>query len=151
MVQNLAPALGKQVTAMPQYSQFQPKPYRPRMSAYWYFDRWPYLRFILREASSFFVAYFAVLMLVQIAALNAGPTAYANFEACLRTPLMLILNGVTLLFLLLHAATWFNLVPRVMLREMRGKMTPEIAAATPGYVAWIGASIIVALFALRII
>jgi fumarate reductase subunit C len=64
---------------------------------------------------------------------------------------MLILNGITLLFLLLHAATWFNLVPRVMLREMRGKMTPEITAAAPGYIAWIGASIIVALFALRII
>jgi fumarate reductase subunit C len=151
MVQNLAPALGKQVTAMPQYSQFQPKPYRPRMSAYWYFDRWPYLRFILREASSFFVAYFAVLMLMQIAALNAGPSAYAKFEACLSTPPMLILNGFTLLFLLLHTVTWFNLVPRVMLREMRGKTMPEIAAAAPGYIAWIGASIIVALFALRII
>src|SRR5258708_12726216 len=102
MVQNLAPALGKQVTAMPQYNQFQPKPYRPRMSAYWYFDRWPYLRFILREASSFFVAYFAVLMLVQIAALNGGPTAYANFEAFLRTPLTLLPTGAPFLFLLLH-------------------------------------------------
>src|SRR5260370_33349463 len=89
MVQNLAPALGKQVTAMPQYNQFRPKPYRPRMSAYWHFDRWPYLRFILREASSFFVAYFASLMLVQIAAFTAGSPAYAKFVACLKTLLML--------------------------------------------------------------
>ncbi|HXZ87341.1 MAG TPA: hypothetical protein VEF07_02145 [Candidatus Binataceae bacterium] len=136
---------------MPQYSQFQPKPYRPRMSAFWYFDRWPFLLFVLRELSSFFVAYFAVLILVQIYALSAGPTAYAGFQACLRNPLMIILNAVTLLFVLLHAVTWFNLVPRVMVREVTGRQLSDFLVASPNYFVFIGASAIVALFILRIL
>lgn len=136
---------------MPQYSEFQPKPYRPCVSAFWYFDRWPYLLFILRELSSFFVAYFAVLILVQIYALSAGPTAYANFQACMRNPLMIVLNGVTLLFLLLHAATWFNLVPRVMVRQVTGRPLSDFMVAAPNYFVFIGASVIVALFILRVL
>jgi fumarate reductase subunit C len=136
---------------MPQYSQFQPKPYRPRMSAFWYFDRWPYLLFVLREFSSFFVAYFAVLILVQIAALSAGAAAYARFEACLRNPLIIILNTVTLLFLLLHAVTWFNLVPRVMMRQVLGRQLPGSMVSVPNYFVLIGASAIVGLFILRIL
>ncbi len=136
---------------MPQYSQFQPKPYRPRMSAFWYFDRWPYLLFVLREISSFFVAYFAVLVLVQIYALSADPTVYAAFQACMRNPLMIILNAVTLLFMLLHAATWFNLVPRVMAREMTGRQLSDLMVAAPNYFVFFGASVIIALFILRIL
>jgi len=151
MVQSLALALGKQVTEMPQYLQFQPKPYQPQMSAYWYFDRWPYLRFVLREASSFFVAYFAALTLFQVAALSAGPSKYAKFEECMRSPLMIILNSLTLAFLLLHAVTWFNLVPRVMMRQVLGKSIPDPVAAAPNYLVWLGVSVIIGLFILRII
>jgi fumarate reductase subunit C len=136
---------------MPQYRQFQPKPYQPQMSAYWYFDRWPYLRFVLREASSFFVAYFAGLILFQVAALSGGPSRYAKFEECMRSPLMIILNGLTLAFLLLHAVTWFNLVPRVMMRQVLGKSIPDPVAAAPNYLIWLGATAIIGLFILRII
>jgi fumarate reductase subunit C len=136
---------------MPQYSQFQPKPYRPPMSPYWYFDRWPYLKFILRESSSFFIAYFAVVILVQLAAIAAGPSAYADFQAWMRTPLILIVNLVAFVFVLLHTVTWFALVPRVMIRQMMGKAMPEMMAAAPNYGMWLAASLIVALFALRII
>ena len=67
---------------MPQYRQFQPRAYQPKMSAYWYFDRWPYLKFMLREASSVFVAWFAVVILLQLNALISGAAAYANFQRC---------------------------------------------------------------------
>jgi fumarate reductase subunit C len=136
---------------MPQFSQYQPKTYRPRMSAFWYLDRWPYLLFILRELSSFFVAYFAVVILFQIAALSAGAGAYASFQACMRNPLMIILNAVTLLFLLLHAVTWFNLVPRVMMRQVLGRQIPDPLVSVPNYFVLIGASAIVGLFILRIL
>lgn len=135
---------------MPQYTQYQPKVYRPRMSAYWWLDQWHYLRYALREASSFFVAYFAVVILVQIAALNAGPGRYAAFQACMRSPLMIVLNAIALAFLLLHAVTWFNLVPRVMVRQISGRPLPDTIASTPNFFIWIGASVIVALFILGI-
>jgi succinate dehydrogenase subunit C len=151
MVQVLAAALGEQVTAMPQYSQYQPKAYRPRMSAFWYLDRWPYLLFILREVSSFFVAYFAVVIVVQICALSSGPAAYAQFQAWMRNPLMIVLNAVTLAFVLLHAVTWFNLVPRVMMRQVLGKQLPDAMVSAPNYFVLLGASAIIGLFILRIL
>jgi len=135
---------------MPQYSQYQPKVYHPRMSAYWWLDRWHYLRYALREGSSFFVAYFAVVTLIQVAALSAGPEHYAAFQAWLRSPFMIVVNIAALAFLLLHAVTWFNLVPRVMVRQIAGRPLPDAIASVPNFFIWFGASFIVALFILGI-
>ncbi len=136
---------------MAQYTQFQPKAYRPRMSAYWYLDQWHYLRYALRESSSFFVAYFCVLTLVQLAALGAGAGRYAHFEALMRCPLMIIINAVALAFFLLHSITWFNLVPRVAMRQMLGRPTPDMVSSAPNYMVWFGATVILALFFLGVL
>ena len=136
---------------MPQYSTFQPKPYRPRMSPYWYLDRWPYLKFMVREASCIFVAYFAVVMLLQIHAISAGPAAYVRFQAWMRCPLILDLNAIALVLIVFHAVTWFALVPRVFVRQMMGSAIPDVVAMLPNYGAWFVASAIVAAFILRFI
>jgi fumarate reductase subunit C len=150
MVQVVPAAEGKELTAMPQYTQFQPKAYRPRMSAYWYLDQWHYLRYVLRESSSFFVAYFCVVTLVQIAALSAGPTRYAHFQAVMQCPAIMVLNAIALGLIMLHAVTWFLLVPRVALRQMLGKPMPDIIASAPNFMVWFGATVIVALFILGV-
>jgi fumarate reductase subunit C len=136
---------------MPQYSALQPKPYMPRMSPYWYLDRWPYLKFILRETSCVFVAYFGVIMLLQINAISRGPDAYARFQGLMRSAVVLDLNAIALVFIIFHAVTWFALVPRVFVRHMMGTAVPEQVAALPNYGAWFVASLVIALFALRLI
>jgi fumarate reductase subunit C len=136
---------------MPQYRQFQPRAYQPKMSAYWYFDRWPYLKFMLRETSSVFVAWFAVVMLLQLNALISGAAAYANFQKWMATPVVFIVNVIAFVFICFHAVTWFMLVPRVMARQMLGKPTPDLMSAAPNFGIWLVASVIVALFALRVI
>jgi fumarate reductase subunit C len=150
MVQVVPAAERKELTAMPQYTTYQPKPYQPRMSAYWYLDQFHYLRYVLRESSSFFVAYFCVLTLVQIAALSDGPTYYAHFQAVMQCPLMIIINAAALGLILLHAVTWFLLVPRVALRQMLGRPTPDLIASVPNFMIWFGATVIVGLFILGI-
>src|ERR1700675_2249202 len=149
MVQVVPAAEGKALTAMPQYTTYQPKPYRPRMSAYWYLDQWHYLRYALRESSSFFVAYFAVITLIQIAALKGGPTDYAHFQALMRCPVIIILTALALAFILLHAVTWFLLVPRVALRQILNKPTPNLIASAPNFMVWFGATGVVAPLTLR--
>ena len=136
---------------MPQYSTYQPKSYRPRMSPYWYLDRWHYLKFMVRETSCVFVAYFAVVMLFQIRAISHGPTAYADFQAWMRCPLFLILNAISLVLIVFHAVTWFALVPRVFVRQMMGSAIPDVVTAIPNYGIWFVASVIIAVFALRLI
>jgi fumarate reductase subunit C len=131
------------------YSAYQPRWYRPRMSTYWWLWRWTYLKFILRELSSVFVAYFVVLILLQLWALSDGPEAYAAFQAWLKTPGIIVLNVASLLFVLFHTITWFNLAPRAMVVRVRGKRMPDLLIAGSNYVAWLVVSVAVAWLILR--
>ena len=117
-------------------TEYVPKSYHPRVSTYWWLARWPYLKFILREMSSIFVAWYVVLTLLQIRALSRGPEDYAEFQQCLQNPLLVALNAVSFLFVLFHAVTWFNLSSKVMAIRMSGKRLPGWTVAAPNYVAW---------------
>ena len=125
------------------------KIYRPRVSTYWWLLQPSYLRFILRELSSVAVAFFVGLTLWQICALGAGPSEYAEFQQWLRSPLLVILNGISFLFVVFHTITWFNLTPRAMVVRLRGKRVPDFLIAGPNYVAWLLISGLVAWFLLR--
>ena len=128
----------------PVYTEYHPKWYRTRVSTYWWSRSWAYLKFILRELSSIFVAYFVVITLLQIRALKQGPQSYAQFQEWLRMPLPVVLNAVSLLFVLLHTITWFNLAPRAMPVRIRGKRVADPWIAAPNYVAWLAVSVFVA-------
>ena len=117
-------------------TEYLPKSYHPRVSTYWWLTRWVYLKFILRESSAVFVAWTVVLTLLQIRALARGPADYAEFQNWLRSPLLLALNAVSLLFVVFHAVTWFNLAPKAMVVRVRGKRLPNLAISAPNYAAW---------------
>jgi succinate dehydrogenase subunit C len=131
------------------YHPYHPRWYRPRVSTYWWLWRWAYLKFILRELSSVFVAYFVVLMLLLLRALSHGPEAYVAFQEWLKTPHIIALNGVSLVFVLFHAVTWFNLAPRAMVVRLRGERVPDLLIAGSNYVAWLVVSVAVAWLILR--
>jgi len=128
----------------PAYTEFQPRLYRPRISFYWYLERWHYLKFMLRELSSVFVGYFVVVTLFQIRALAQGSEAYQAFQTMMAAPLFVILNVVSLLFTLFHTITWFNLTPSAMVVRIKGKRLPDVLVAGPNYVAWVVLSIVIA-------
>ncbi len=131
------------------YTEYHPRWYRAPVSTYWWLGRWPYLKFILRELSSIFVAFFVVITLLQLRALLRGPRAYAEFQDWLRMPLVIALNAFSFLFVLFHTITWFNLAPRAMAVRVRGKRVPDLLIAAPNYVAWLAVSALVAWFLLR--
>ena len=126
-----------------------PRPYRRRVSTYWWLGRWPYLKFILRELSSGFVAWFVVLTLLQVSALSRGPAEYREFEEWLRKPVVIALNAVGFFFVVFHAVTWFNLAPKAMAIHVGGKRVPALLISAPNYLAWLAASGAVAWILLR--
>jgi fumarate reductase subunit C len=126
------------------YTRYHPRWYRARVSTYWWSRRWVYLKFILRELSSIFVAYFVVLTLLHVRALTQGPEAYARLQEALKAPLLIALNTLSFLFVLLHALTWFNLAPKAMDVRLRGKRVPDSLILLPNYLAWLAISAIVA-------
>ena len=118
--------------------------YRPRVSTYWWLFQPSYLKFILRELSSVFVAWFVVVTLLQVRSLSRGPEAYTQFQQWLQKPSVLALDAVSFLFVVFHAVTWFNLAPRAMVVRLRGKRLPDILIAGPNYLAWLVVSGVVA-------
>jgi fumarate reductase subunit C len=130
-------------------TEYVPKSYHPRVSTYWWLARWPYLKFILRELSSVFVAWVVVVTLLQIRALTLGPAEYAEFQQWLRSPLLLALNTVSFLFVMFHAVTWFNLAGKAMAIRVGGKRLPGAAIAAPNYIGWVVISAAIAWILLR--
>ena len=130
-------------------TEYLPKSYHTRVSTYWWLARWAYLKLILRELSSVFVAWFVIVTMLEIRALTRGPAEFAEFQQWLRSPLLLILNVVSLFFVVFHAVTWFNLAPKAIVVRLRGKRLPNLAISAPNYVAWAVISAAVAWIILR--
>ena len=136
----------KSNNAAPGYSLFHPRWYRPRVSTYWWLHQWSYLKFVLRELSSIFVALFVVITLLQLRALSHGPQAYADFQKWMKSPAVIALNAVSFVFVLFHVVTWFHLAPRAMAVRFAGKRVPELLIVGANYAAWVAISVVVALF-----
>ena len=128
----------------PVYTEYHPRWYRPRMSTYWWLKRWSYLAFILRELSSVFVAWSVVFLLLLVAAVSGGEDSYRQFLAWAGRPAVLLLSAVSLLFVVFHAVTWFNLAPKAMVLRWRGRRVPGAWIAASNYAAWALASALVA-------
>ena len=126
------------------YTPYHPRWYRRRMSVWWWLKNRAYSMFVLRELTSVFVAFFAMLYLWQLRALAAGPDAYAQFVARLKTPLFLTVDTIAFLFVLFHTITWFNLTPTAMVVRVKGKRVPDRIVAGSNYVVWVLLSGIVA-------
>ena len=141
--------MGGQMKETPLYREYQPRPYRPRVSTYWWLFQPSYLKFILRELSCIPVAFAAVLTLLQLRALGQGPQAYAEFQQWLKTPLLLVLNAAVFPALIFHAIMWFNAAPRALAVRIRGKRVPETLIAASHYAVWLVLSGLVAWFLLR--
>ncbi|PYQ12182.1 MAG: fumarate reductase subunit C [Acidobacteria bacterium] len=131
------------------YTPYHPRWYRRRVSVWWWLQSRSYTGFVLRELTSVFVAFFALILLGEVRALGQGPDAYARFLARLRSPLFVTLDALSLAFLLFHSITWFNLAPTAMVVRVRGKRVPGLVIAGANYAAWIVLSAAVAAIVLR--
>jgi fumarate reductase subunit C len=116
---------------------------------YWWAGQWRYLKFILRELSSVFVALTVIMTLFELSALRNGPDAYAHLQRALKMPVIVAVTVISLFFLVFHTITWFNLTPRALPIRLRGKRVPEWLVAAPNYAAWIVVSGVVVFVFLR--
>ena len=102
----------------------EPRLYRPRISTWWWTRKRTYFVFVMRELSSIFVAWFVVYLVFLIYAVDQGEVAYRNFLDWAASPWVIALNVVALLFVLLHAVTWFSLTPQAMDVRVAGRPVP---------------------------
>jgi fumarate reductase subunit C len=133
----------------PAYTVHHPRWLRPRMSTYWWLHKASYLVFILREISSVFVAWTIVYLLLAVGAVSQGVVAYADFLDWSTEPAVLILNVISVGFLVFHAITWFNLAPQAMVIRVGRRHVPGVLIAASNYAAWAIATALIAWLLLR--
>ncbi len=121
---------------LPRYRQYRPRLYHRRMPIFWWVHKWVHMRFILRELTSVFVAFYAIMLLLHVRALAAGPEAYASFLAWLASPVSLALHAVALVMVLFHSISWFNLAPKAMVIRVGARRLPGWVIAGLNFAAW---------------
>jgi fumarate reductase subunit C len=109
----------------------------------WWVGRWSYTFFVLREISAVFVAWSVAFMLLLARAVAQGEAQYRAFLDWAGTPWVVVLNVITVAFLLLHAVTWFNLTPAAMVVRLRGRPVPPAAIAGGAFVGWVVVSAVI--------
>ena len=133
----------------PHYTLYHPRWYRRSMPLWWWLQKRAYTLFIVREVTSVFVAFFAVVYLCLIHSLTQGPAAYEQFLARMASPPFVVLHIIAFLFVLYHAITWFNLTPKAMVVRLGATRVPDWLIIASNYAAWVVISAVVAFLLLR--
>jgi fumarate reductase subunit C len=99
---------------------------------------------MLREVTAFFIAGYAVFLLVLLYQAGQEPEAFAAFVEGLKSPVSIVLHLLVLAMAIYHSITWLNAAPKVMV-FWRGeeRVGPQTIIAG-NYVVWLVLSLIVA-------
>ena len=121
----------------------QVKTYVRPMQGWW--RRNPYfVRYMIREGSSVFLAIYAVILLVGLYQLTQGQAAWDAWRAALTSPISLLFHWLALLTVGYHAYTWWMVAPKTApdLR-LAGRPLPEMVITGGGWLATVGASVLI--------
>ena len=99
---------------------------------------------MIRELTSVFVAGYCIFLLVLVYKLAQGADVYGNFMAAMKSPISVVLHLITLVFVLYHTITWFNLTPKILVLYRGEERIPQGLVAGTFYVGWLVISAIVA-------
>lgn len=121
----------------------QAKTYIRPMQGWW--RKNPYfVRYMIREGSSVFLAIYAVILLVGLLRLSQGEAAWEGWRIALTSPLSMVFHWLALLTVGYHAYTWWLVSPKTAPDLfIAGKPIPELAISGGGWLATIGTSVLV--------
>jgi len=121
----------------------QVKTYVRPMQGWW--RRNPYfMRYMLREASSVFLAVYAFILLVGLARLAQGEAAYNAWLTALASPASVVFHWFALLTVGYHAYTWWQVAPKSA-PDIRigGRPLSQMVITAGGWLATLGASALI--------
>ena len=110
------------------------KPYIRSMHGWWLKNTY-YKKYMVREATSIFVAVYAIILLEGLMALASGEAAWYDWLDSMRSPLPVIFHLIALAAAVYHTITWFAVAPKVAPIIMIGKQkVPAVAITAAQYV-----------------
>ena len=117
---------------------------QPTISRGWWLQRGSYFAFMMRELSCVFVAWFVVYLLLLVRSVGRGEASYQHFLERSAAPGIVLLNVISLVFVVYHTITFFNAAPQAMVVSVRGRRVPGIVIGVSHYAAWVVVSALVA-------
>lgn len=116
----------------------------------WFLERPGYVRFMVRELTSFFVAGYLVLLLLTLGKLGGGEAALADWLTAVSGPGWTVAHVVALIAAVWHSVTWFGAVPQAMPIYLGEDRVPgPIAAVLMGYGPWLTVTAVIVWWILR--
>jgi succinate dehydrogenase subunit C len=121
----------------------RPRTYVRPMQGWW--RKNPYfVRYMIREGSSVFLALYTIILLVGLLRLTQGEAAWEAWRGALTSPVSLVFHWLALLTVGYHAYTWWKVAPKTAPDiRIAGRPLPELVITAGGLLGTIGTSILV--------
>jgi fumarate reductase subunit C len=119
------------------------KPFHRAITSEWIFRHPRYVRYMAREFSCIFIGGWTLMMVWGLKQLGEGPTAWAAFLECLRSPASIVFHVLALAFAAYHSITWFNLTPKALPVQVGEAFVPDGVISGAHYAAWAALSLAV--------
>ena len=115
-------------------------PYRRPMTGWWQRDPF-FIRYMLREATALAVAVYAGVLALGLLRLAQGEAAWNAWLQALRSPASIVLHALLLLGSLIHAYSWFQIMPKTLpLLFWQGRLVPASLIQRLGWLAAVSAN-----------
>ena len=113
------------------------------MQGWWKRDPF-FVRYMVREATAVAVAVYALVLMAGVVCLARGETAWNGWLAAMRSPWSLLLHGVLLYAMFVHAKSWFEIMPKTMpMMFVGGKRVAASTITRSGWAATLAVSLLV--------
>jgi fumarate reductase subunit C len=109
----------------------------------WVLTKGTWFVFFLREITSLFVAYFAIVLVCFARSVAQGPAAHEAFVSWLARPGVMAFHAFVFVAVTWHTVTWFVAAPKAMRPRVKGQTVPPLAVALGHYGAWLVVSLLV--------
>ena len=119
------------------------QPYiRPISKTTWYMRNSRYKVYVMRELTSFLVAFYTFLTIYALSVLAAdSPERWNAFLASQQSTVMIIFHALALLYFLFYQTfPWFKLAPKAMPVQLGETKAPDSYIIIGHYVVWVAVS-----------
>jgi len=123
------------------------RPYVRPMAGWWRRDPF-FVRYMVREATAVAVLAYAIVLAVGVVRLSQGEAAWNGWLEALRTPWSLLMHAVLLFAMVVHAKSWFEIMPKTMPMIFVGGH--RLGASTITRVGW-GATVLATIVMLALV
>jgi len=111
------------------------RPYVRPMQGWWKRDPF-FVAYMVRETTALAVAVYAVILAVGLVRLAQGEAAWNGWLAAMKSPWSLILHAVLLVAFVVHAKSWFEIMPKTMpMMHVGGKRLQASTITRTGFAA----------------